>query len=30
VDIQQIINGSFVKTLEENGFLPELRKKAGL
>ena len=30
VDIQQIINGSFVKALEENGFLPELRKKVGL
>ena len=30
VEIQQIINGSFVKTLEENGFLPEARKKAGL
>jgi NitT/TauT family transport system substrate-binding protein len=30
VDIQQIINGSFVKTLEENGFLPELRKKVGI
>jgi len=30
VDIQQIINGSFVKTLEENGFLPELKKKVGL
>ena len=30
VDIQQIINGSFVKTLEENGFLPELRKRVGL
>ena len=27
VEIQQIINGSFVKTLEENGFLPEARKK---
>jgi NitT/TauT family transport system substrate-binding protein len=26
VDINQIINTSFVKTLEENGFLPELRK----
>src|SRR5215831_9354950 len=30
VDIQQIINGSFVKACEENGFLPELRKKVGL
>jgi ABC-type nitrate/sulfonate/bicarbonate transport system substrate-binding protein len=30
VDIRQIINGSFVKNLEETGFLPELRKKAGM
>ena len=30
VDVNQIINGSFVKTLEENGFLPETRKKAGM
>jgi NitT/TauT family transport system substrate-binding protein len=30
VDINQIINSSFVKTLEETGFLPEMRKKAGL
>ena len=30
VDINQIINGGFVKSLEESGFLPELRKKAGL
>src|SRR5713226_355524 len=30
VDINQVINGSFVKTLEENGFLAEARKKAGL
>ena len=30
LDINQIINGSFVKTLEENGFLPEARKKIGL
>src|SRR5262249_7834464 len=30
VDIQQIINGSFVKALEENGILPELRKKVGV
>ena len=29
VDINQIINGSFVKALEENGFLPEARKKVG-
>ncbi len=27
LDINQIINVSFVKTLEENGFLPEARKK---
>jgi NitT/TauT family transport system substrate-binding protein len=30
LDIHQIINGTFVKTLEENGFLPEERKKLGL
>jgi ABC-type nitrate/sulfonate/bicarbonate transport system substrate-binding protein len=30
LDINQIINVSFVKTLEENGFLPEARKKLGL
>lgn len=30
LDIQQIINGSFVATLEENGFLPEARKKLGM
>ncbi len=30
VDIHQIINGSFVQTLEETGFLPEARKKVGL
>ena len=30
LDIHQIINGSFVKTLEESGFLPEARKKLGL
>ena len=30
LDINQIINVSFVKTLEENGFLPEARKKSGL
>ncbi|HET8562544.1 MAG TPA: ABC transporter substrate-binding protein [Candidatus Binatia bacterium] len=30
VDIHQIINGSFVKNLEETGFLPEARKKLGL
>jgi hypothetical protein len=29
VDVTKIINGSFVKTLEENGFLPEARKKLG-
>jgi hypothetical protein len=27
LDINQIINVSYVKTLEENGFLPEARKK---
>lgn len=30
LDINQIINVSFVKALEENGFLPEARKKLGL
>jgi ABC-type nitrate/sulfonate/bicarbonate transport system substrate-binding protein len=30
LDIHQIINGNFVKTLEENGFLSEERKKLGL
>jgi ABC-type nitrate/sulfonate/bicarbonate transport system substrate-binding protein len=30
LDIHQIINGSFVKNLEETGFLTEARKKAGL
>jgi NitT/TauT family transport system substrate-binding protein len=30
LDINQIINASFVKTLEENGFLPEARKKLGM
>lgn len=30
LDINQIINVGFVKTLEENGFLPETRKKLGL
>ena len=30
VDIHQIINGSFVKNLEETGFLPEARKKLGI
>jgi NitT/TauT family transport system substrate-binding protein len=30
LDVNQIINVSFVKTLEENGFLPEARKKLGL
>ena len=29
LDIHQIINGSFVKNLEETGFLAESRKKAG-
>jgi ABC-type nitrate/sulfonate/bicarbonate transport system substrate-binding protein len=27
VDIDQIIDGSYVRTLESNGFLPELRRK---
>ena len=30
VDISQIIHGNFVKTLEENGFVPELRKRVRL
>jgi ABC-type nitrate/sulfonate/bicarbonate transport system substrate-binding protein len=30
LDVSQIINVSFVKTLEDNGFLPEVRKKLGL
>jgi NitT/TauT family transport system substrate-binding protein len=30
VDINQIINVSFVKNLEESGFLPEARQKLGL
>jgi len=30
LDIHQIINGSFVKSLEETGFLPEARKRLGL
>ncbi|MBI2998128.1 MAG: hypothetical protein HYY46_06685, partial [Deltaproteobacteria bacterium] len=30
VDIQQIVNGSFVKSLEVTGFLPAARKKLGL
>jgi ABC-type nitrate/sulfonate/bicarbonate transport system substrate-binding protein len=30
LDIHQIINVNFVKTLEETGFLPEERKKLGL
>jgi NitT/TauT family transport system substrate-binding protein len=30
LDINQIINVNFVKTLEENGFLPEARRKLGL
>jgi NitT/TauT family transport system substrate-binding protein len=29
LDVNQIINVSFVKTLEQNGFLPEARKKLG-
>jgi hypothetical protein len=29
VDIHQIIDNSFVKSLEETGFLPEARKRAG-
>ena len=29
LEIQQIINGSFVKSLEESGFLPEARRKSG-
>jgi ABC-type nitrate/sulfonate/bicarbonate transport system substrate-binding protein len=29
LDIHQIINGSFVKSLEETGFLPEARKRQG-
>ena len=30
LDIHQIINGSVVNNLEETGFLPEARRKAGL
>jgi ABC-type nitrate/sulfonate/bicarbonate transport system substrate-binding protein len=30
LDIHQIINGGFVKNLEETGFLPEARKRAGM
>jgi ABC-type nitrate/sulfonate/bicarbonate transport system substrate-binding protein len=30
LDVNQIINGSFVKNLEETGYLPEARKKLGL
>ena len=30
VDIHQIINGSFVKTLEDTGFIAEAKKKQGL
>lgn len=30
LDVNQIINTSFVKNLEETGYLPEARKKAGL
>jgi NitT/TauT family transport system substrate-binding protein len=30
LEIYQIINGSFVKNLEETGFLPEARRKLGL
>jgi NitT/TauT family transport system substrate-binding protein len=30
LDVHQIINGSFVKNLEETGFLAEARKRAGL
>jgi NitT/TauT family transport system substrate-binding protein len=29
VDVNQIIDGSFVKALEDNGFLPEARKRLG-
>lgn len=28
IDIEQIIDSSFVRNLETSGFLPELRKKA--
>jgi ABC-type nitrate/sulfonate/bicarbonate transport system substrate-binding protein len=30
LDIHQIINGGFVKNLEDTGFLPEARKRAGM
>jgi hypothetical protein len=30
VDINQIINLSFVRSLEENGFLLDAKKRAGL
>jgi NitT/TauT family transport system substrate-binding protein len=30
VDLQQILNNSFVKSLEESGYLPQARKKLGL
>lgn len=29
VDLKQVLNGSFVRGLEETGFLPEMRKKLG-
>jgi len=29
VDLNQLLNGNFVRGLEENGFLPEMRKKLG-
>ncbi len=29
VDTNQIIDGSFVRTLEDNGYLAEARKKIG-
>ncbi|MBI2087293.1 MAG: ABC transporter substrate-binding protein [Deltaproteobacteria bacterium] len=29
VDVDQVVNGSFVRRLEESGFLPEARKKIG-
>jgi len=30
LDIHQIITGSFVKTLEETGFIAEAKKRYGL
>lgn len=30
LDIQQIINGNFVKTLDETGFIAEAKKRHGL